>query len=150
MTIAPRGAVTELERITADPAGAAGPVRRRLGREKWQTLSEALDNPDGERLYRMEEEQSRRRQAESKAAEREAQRPVCTRCGRKFTDERWQSVIQTSWRSTGDNLCRPCQQEDVDREEAERAARREAEEAAAREAAEADAKKGRGLFGRRR
>lgn len=142
--------VTELERITADPAGAAGRVWRRLGREEWQTLSEALDNPDGERLYRMEEEESRRRQAERKAAEREAQRPACTRCGAKFTDERWQSVIQTSWRSTGDNLCGPCWKEDVDRAEAERAARREAEEAAVREAAEADAKKGRGLFGRRR
>ncbi|WP_335938988.1 replication-relaxation family protein [Streptomyces sp. PTD5-9] len=43
--------VTELERITADPAGAGGRVWRRLGRQEWQTLSEALDNPDGERLY---------------------------------------------------------------------------------------------------
>ncbi|MFJ7146704.1 hypothetical protein ACIQVT_00500 [Streptomyces sp. NPDC100445] len=141
--------VTELERICADPAGAAGRVWRRLGREEWQTLSEVLDNPDGERLYWVEEEQSRRWQAERKAAEREAQRPVCTRCGTKFTDERWQSVIQTSWRSTGDNLCGPCRQEDVDRAEAERVARRAAEEAAVREAAEADPKKSRGLFGRR-
>jgi hypothetical protein len=31
--------VTELERITADPAGAAGAVWRRLGRDEWQTLS---------------------------------------------------------------------------------------------------------------
>ncbi|MFD6798795.1 replication-relaxation family protein [Streptomyces cyaneofuscatus] len=142
--------VTELERITADLAGAAGAVWCRLGRQEWQTLSEALDNPDGERLYRREKERSHRRQAERKAAEREAQRPVCTRCWTKFTDERWQSAIQTSWRSTGDNLCGPCWKEDVDRAEAERAARREAEEAAVREAAEADAKKGRGLFGRRR
>ncbi|MBT2381547.1 hypothetical protein J7E90_30740 [Streptomyces sp. ISL-111] len=74
---------------------------------------------------------------------------MCTRCGTKFTDERWQSVIQTSWRSTGDNLRGPCWKEDFDRAEAERAARREAEEASVREAAEADAKKGRGLFGRR-
>lgn len=142
--------VTELERITADPAGAAGRVWRRLGRDEWQTLSEALDNPDGERLYRTEEEQSRRRQAERKAAEREAQRPVCARCGTKFTDERWQSVIQTSWRSPGDDLCGPCAKDDRDRAEAERVAHREAEEAAVREAAEADARKGRGLFGRRR
>ncbi|MFG3532396.1 hypothetical protein ACGF8B_37570 [Streptomyces sp. NPDC047917] len=74
---------------------------------------------------------------------------LCARCGTKFTDERWQSVRQTSWRSTGDDLCEPCRQENVDRAEAERAARREAEEAAVREAAEADAKKGRGLLGRR-
>ncbi|MGV9884452.1 hypothetical protein [Streptomyces sp. NPDC003006] len=141
--------VTELERITADPAGAAGRVWRRLGREEWQTLSEALDNPDGERLYRVEVEQSRRRQAEREAAEREAKRPVCARCGTKFTDERWQLIVQTSWRSTGDDLCGPCRQQDIDRAEAERVARREAEESAAREAAEAKAKKNRGLFRRR-
>ncbi|WP_234010696.1 replication-relaxation family protein [Streptomyces sp. SPB074] len=142
--------VTELERITADPAGAAGPVWRRLGREEWQTLSEALDNPDGERLYRMEEEQNRRRQAERKAAEREAQRPVCTQCGTKFTDERWQSTRQSSWHSETDGLCGPCAAEHFGRIEAERVAQREAEEAAAREATEAEAKKNRGLFGRRR
>ncbi|WP_258047145.1 replication-relaxation family protein [Streptomyces sp. SM13] len=45
--------VTELERIMADPDGAAGKVWRRLGRDEdlWQTLGEALDNPDGDRLY---------------------------------------------------------------------------------------------------
>ncbi|MCZ0983799.1 replication-relaxation family protein [Streptomyces diastatochromogenes] len=142
--------VTELERITADPAGAAGKVWRRLGRDGWQTLSEALDNPDGERLYRVQLQEARRRQAERKAAEREAQRPVCARCGTKFTDERWQSVAQTSWRGPGDSLCGPCRQADIDRAEAERVARREAEEAAEREAAEAEAKKSRGLFGHRR
>ncbi|MEW2275618.1 replication-relaxation family protein [Streptomyces griseofuscus] len=142
--------VTELERITADPAGAAGRVWRRLGREEWQALGEALDNPDGERLYRMEQEQSRRRHAEREAAEREAKRPVCTQCGTKFNDERWQSIRQYSWRSETDGLCGPCATEHFARIEAERVAQREAEEAAVREAAEADAKKGRGLFGRRR
>ncbi|GAA5074584.1 hypothetical protein GCM10023336_62820 [Streptomyces similanensis] len=43
-------AVSTLERIIADPAGTAGRVWRRLRRQEWQTLSEALDNPDGERL----------------------------------------------------------------------------------------------------
>ncbi|WP_274535188.1 replication-relaxation family protein [Streptomyces sp. CB02488] len=142
--------VTELERITADPAGAAGKVWRRLGRDEWQTLREALDNPDGDRLREVEEEQFRRRQAERKAAEREAQRPVCTRCGTKFTDPRWQVTRQSSWRDERDGLCEPCAKEDRDRAEAERLAQREAEEAAAREAAEAEAKKNRGLFGRRR
>jgi hypothetical protein len=141
--------VTELERITADPAGAAGPVWRRLGRDEWQTLPEALDNPDGDRLYAVQREQARR-QAEREAAKREAQRPVCTRCGNKFTDDRWQSIRQFFWRSEGDDLCGPCAQEAADRAEAERAARRQAEEAAAREAAEAEAKKNRRLFGRRR
>ncbi|MFC7965475.1 replication-relaxation family protein [Streptomyces cinereoruber] len=142
--------VTELERITADPAGAGGPVWRRLGRQEWQTLDEALDNPDGERLYRVQEEQSRRRQAERKAAEREAQRPVCTQCGTRFTDERWQVTTRSSWPGQWDGLCGPCEKEAVGRAEAERVARREEEESAAREAAEAEVKKGRGLFGRRR
>ncbi|MGW1902236.1 replication-relaxation family protein [Streptomyces hirsutus] len=142
--------VTELERITADPAGAGGAVWRRLGRDEWQTLHEALDNPDGDRLYAVQWEQARRRRAEREAAQREAQRPVCARCGNKFTDDRWQSIRQSSWRSKGDDLCGPCAQEDADRAEAERLARRQAEEAAAREADEAETKKNRGLFGRRR
>lgn len=142
--------VTELERIAADPAGAAGKVWRRLGRDEWQTLSEALDNPDGERLYQVELREARRRQAEREAAHREAQRPVCTRCGNKFTDDRWQSIRQSSWRSESDDLCGPCTKEAADRAEAERVARRQAAEAAAREAAEAEAKKNRRMFGRRR
>ncbi|MEV5568042.1 hypothetical protein AB0L54_35095, partial [Streptomyces sp. NPDC052196] len=141
--------VTELERITADAAGAAGRVWRRLGRQEWQTLNEALDNPDGERLYRVEKEQFRRRQAERKAAEREARRPVCTRCGTKFTDERWRLTGGSSWRSGTDGLCGPCAKEATDRAEAERVARRRAEEAE-HVAAEAPAVKPRGLFGRRR
>ncbi|MFC8596520.1 hypothetical protein [Streptomyces atroolivaceus] len=141
--------VTELERITADPAGAAGRVWRRLGREEWQTLSKALDNPDGERLYRVEKEQSRRRQAEREAVEREAQRPVCTRCGTKFTDERWLWVQQHRTLPHRE-LCDPCLDDHYEQVRAEKAARIQAEEAVAREAAEADAKKGCGLFGRRR
>ncbi|MFJ2271819.1 replication-relaxation family protein [Streptomyces sp. NPDC087849] len=141
--------VTELERITADPAGAAGAVWRRLGCDEWQTLTEALDNPDGERLYRVELQEARRRQAEREAAHREAQRPVCTRCGNKFTDDRWQETTRSSWPGEWDRLCGPCAKEAADRAEAERVARREAEESAAREAAEAESKKNRGLFRRR-
>ncbi|MEU1021298.1 hypothetical protein ABZ366_04130 [Streptomyces sp. NPDC005904] len=37
--------VTELEGITAVPSGAASRVWRRLGREEYQPLSEALDSP---------------------------------------------------------------------------------------------------------
>ncbi|PNG22795.1 hypothetical protein C1J00_07420 [Streptomyces cahuitamycinicus] len=33
-----------------------------------------------------------------------AQRPVCTRCWNKFTDDRWQSLWQPSWRSEGGDL----------------------------------------------
>jgi hypothetical protein len=140
---------TELERITADPKGAGGAVWRRLGRSDWQTLTDALDNPDGDRLHEVELQEHWRRQKERKAAEREAQRPVCTRCGTKFSDERWQLTRQSSWRSETDGLCGPCETEHWDRIEAERVAQREAEEAAAREAAEAEAKKNRGLFRRR-
>ncbi|WP_422517135.1 replication-relaxation family protein [Streptomyces sp. 5.8] len=141
--------VTELERITADPAGAAGRVWRRLGRDEWQTLGEALDNPDGERLYRTEEEQSRRRQVERKAAEREAQRPVCTRCGAKFSDERWQQVRQSSWPGNWDDLCGACAKESVARAEAERVARRQAEDVAAGTGADPETSRARGLFRRR-
>ncbi|GGU67230.1 hypothetical protein GCM10010274_64650 [Streptomyces lavendofoliae] len=141
--------VTELERITADPDGAAGKVWRRLGRNEWQTLTEALDNPDGDRLYVVQAEQARKRQKEREAAAREAQRPVCRRCGAKFTDDRWDSIRHHPAQQHRE-LCEPCLHEHWEQVQAEQAARRQAEEAAAREAAEADAKKGRGLFGRRR
>ncbi|CAL9676742.1 replication-relaxation family protein [Streptomyces sp. enrichment culture] len=138
--------VTELERITADPAGAAGRVWRRLGRDEWQTLTQALDNPDGERLYQVQLREARRRQAEREAAEREAQRPVCTQCGTKFTDERWQETKRSSWPGAWDRLCGPCATQAADRAEAERVARRRAEEAE-RVAAEEPAVKPRSRFG---
>ncbi|MER6573964.1 hypothetical protein ABT288_49545 [Streptomyces sp. NPDC001093] len=139
--------VTELERITADPAGAAGAVWRRLGRDEWQTLHEALDNPDGDRLYAVQYEQARRRRAEREAAEREAQRPVCTACGQKFTDDRW-NAVRGRWKTGTDGLCWPCLDAHRERTEAERAARRQAEEEAAA-CAEAGANRSRGLFRRR-
>lgn len=65
-------AVTELDRIPADPAGASGKAWRRFGRESWQTLLEALDDLDGERPYAVQRKEARHRQAEREAAEREA------------------------------------------------------------------------------
>ncbi|GGT86888.1 hypothetical protein [Streptomyces lateritius] len=53
-----------------------------------QTLTAALDNPDGDALFRR---QGARADAEAErrmAAERKARRPVCWRCGTTFTDER--------------------------------------------------------------
>ncbi|WP_207309516.1 hypothetical protein [Streptomyces kasugaensis] len=138
--------VTELERIAADPAGGAGAVWRRLGRDEWQTLSEALDNPDGDRLYAVQPREARRRQAEREAAHREAQRPVCMHCGARFTDDRWQQTMRPSWPGEWDRLCGSCAAEAADRAEAERVARRRAEEAE-RAAAEAPAVKPRGRFG---
>ncbi|MFI0742737.1 replication-relaxation family protein [Streptomyces sp. NPDC021100] len=138
--------VTELERITADPAGAAGAVWRRLGRDEWQTLTEALDNPDGDRLYAVQWKEAKRRQAEHEAAHREAQRPVCTRCGSKFTDDRWQETTRPSWPGERDRLCGPCATEAADHAEAERIARHQAEEAEPA-TAEAPAVKPRSRFG---
>lgn len=140
--------VTELERITADPAGAAGAVWRRLGREEWQTLPEALDNLDGDRLHAAQWKEARDRRAEREAAEREAERPVCARCGAKFSDERWQQVRQSSWPGKWDDLCGACAKESVARAEAERA-QRQAEDVAAGTAAEAETSRARGLFRRR-
>ncbi|MGW3167931.1 replication-relaxation family protein [Streptomyces sp. NPDC001142] len=141
--------VTELERITAGPEGAAGKVWRRLGRDEWQTLTEALNNPDGDRLYVVQAEQARKRQKEREAAAREAQRPVCRHCGAKFTDDRWDTIRHYPAQQHRE-LCEPCLHDHWEQVQAEKAARRQAEEAAAREAAEAEAKKNRGLFGRRR
>ncbi|WP_221355399.1 hypothetical protein [Streptomyces beigongshangae] len=144
--------VTELERITTDPAAAAGKVWRRLGRQEWQTLNEALDNPDGDRLHAVQSKEAHRRRQEREAAAKEARRPVCARCGAKFTDERWEYLLSRGRLGADrtDKLCGPCLDEYYAQLEAERVARRQAQEDAAREAAEADAKKGRGLFGRRR
>lgn len=142
--------VAELERITADRVGAGGAVWRRLGRQEWQTPSEALDNPDGEQLHTVQYEQTRGREAERQAAEREAQRPVCARCGAKFADDRWWLIRQHSWPGELGHLCEPCAKEGIDRAEAERVARRQAEEAAARTAAAGKSQNSHGVFGRRR
>ncbi|MFF6945892.1 replication-relaxation family protein [Streptomyces lavendulae] len=141
--------VTELERITADPAGAAGAVWRRLGREEWQTLPEALDNPDGDRLYAVKRREARDRRVEREAAEREAKRPVCTRCGAKFTDDRWRETERSSWPGRWDDLCGACAEASVARADAERATQRQAEDVAAGTTAEAEVSKARGLFRRR-
>ncbi|MEK8141569.1 hypothetical protein NKH18_00240 [Streptomyces sp. M10(2022)] len=141
--------VTELERITADADGAAGKVWRRLGRDEWQTLAEALDNPDGDRLYVVQAEQARKRQKEREAAAREAQRPVCGRCAVKFTDDRWDTVRRYPAQEHS-ALCDPCLTEHHEQVRAEKVAWRQAEEAAAQEVAEAETKRNRGLFGRRR
>ncbi|MET7296246.1 hypothetical protein ABZS79_29730 [Streptomyces griseoloalbus] len=121
----------------------------RLGRDEWQTLTAALDNPDGDRLYAVQAEHARRRQKEREAATREAQRPVCGRCGAKSTDDRWDTIRHHPGMQHRE-LCEPCLHEHWEQVQSEKTARRQAEEAAAREAAEAEAKKNRGLFGRRR
>ncbi|MFB7600407.1 hypothetical protein [Streptomyces sp. NPDC056160] len=74
---------------------------------------------------------------------------MCTRCGEKFTDERWQETTRFSWPGERDRLCGPCAKEAAHRAEAERAAERQAEDLAAGTAAQAQVSKARGLFKRR-
>ncbi|TXS76054.1 hypothetical protein [Streptomyces sp. sk2.1] len=111
--------VTTLEQLQEHGAGAA--VWRRLGRTGEQTLTDALDNPDGHDLYRAQEARADAQDKQRRAAEREAQRPVCTRCGRKFTDERWEEITvhRTAVRAGDKSVCGPCRADDVARQEAE-------------------------------
>ncbi|MFF5407846.1 hypothetical protein ACFY8K_33890 [Streptomyces misionensis] len=110
--------VTTLEQLTEHGAGAA--VWRRLGRDGEQTLTDALDNPDGHALYRTQYARAEAEDERRRAAEREARRPVCTRCGQKFTDERWQEVTmhRTVVRAGDTSVCGPCRADDVARAEA--------------------------------
>ncbi|MYQ96800.1 hypothetical protein GTY20_39080 [Streptomyces sp. SID4946] len=92
---------------------------RRLGRDGEQTLTAALDNPDGHALYRAQEARAEARDKQRRAAEREARRPVCSRCGRKFSDERWEEITvhRTAVRAGEKSVCGPCRADDVAREE---------------------------------
>ncbi|MFD6469598.1 hypothetical protein [Streptomyces goshikiensis] len=112
--------VTTLEQLQDHGADAA--VWRRLGRTDHQTLTAALDNPNGDALYRDQAARADAQAEQRRAAEREAQRPVCRRCGQKFTDERWQETTARggAW-SAGDlTACGTCHAADVAREEAAR------------------------------
>ncbi|WP_435600577.1 replication-relaxation family protein [Streptomyces sp. C10-9-1] len=110
--------VTTLEQLTEHGAGAA--VWRRLGRTEAQTLTAALDNPDGHALYRRQEARAQAEDERRRAVEREARRPVCARCGGKFTDERWEEITvhRTAVRAGDKSVCGPCRADDVARLEA--------------------------------
>ncbi|MEU8622704.1 replication-relaxation family protein [Streptomyces sp. NPDC048623] len=105
--------------------GPAGPVFARFGRSGPQTLLEAIGNPRREAADAREQEEAKARaaayQAEMRraaqehaakqAAEREARRPVCTGCGAKFTDTRWEAVQPKDWGTPKDShphLCDDC------------------------------------------
>ncbi|MFE7753940.1 hypothetical protein [Streptomyces sp. NPDC057429] len=141
--------VTTLEQIQEHGAGAA--VWRRLGRTGEQTLTDALDNPDGHALYRAQEARAEAADQQRRVAQREAERPVCTRCGRKFTDERWEEITvhRTAVRAGDKSVCGPCRADDVARKEA--AAEAVRLEAAAPPEPEDDptVDRGRGWFRRR-
>ncbi|MEV6810160.1 hypothetical protein [Streptomyces sp. NPDC051129] len=110
--------VTTLEQLTEHGAGAA--VWRRLGRTGEQTLTDALDNPDGHAPYRAQEARAGAEDQQRRAAQREVERPVCERCGRKFTDERWEEITvhRTAVRAGDTSVCGPCHADDVARKEA--------------------------------
>ncbi|MGW4549944.1 replication-relaxation family protein [Streptomyces violaceorubidus] len=119
--------ITTLEQLQEHGADAA--VWRRLGRTTEQTLTDALDNPDGDALYRAQQARAEAQDKQRRAAEREAQRPACSRCGRKFSDERWEEITvhRTAVRAGDRSVCGPCPADDVARQEAAaEAARQEA------------------------
>ncbi|MFJ8133274.1 hypothetical protein [Streptomyces hydrogenans] len=141
--------VTTLEQLQEHGADAA--VWRRLGRTTEQTLTDALDNLDGHDLYRAQEARADAEDQRRRAAEREAQRPVCRRCGRKFSDERWEEVTvhRTAVRAGDRSVCGPCRADDVARQEAAAEAAR-LEAAAPPEPQDGpEAKRGRGWLRRR-
>ncbi|MGW5852519.1 replication-relaxation family protein [Streptomyces sp. NPDC055254] len=138
--------VTTLEQLQEH--GADGEVWRRLGRTGEQTLTAALDNPDGDALYRAQAARADERAARRRAAEREAQRPVCSRCGQKFIDDRWEETTARggAWTAGDLTVCGTCHADDVAREQAARL------QAAVQPPLEDDrepARPGRGLFRRR-
>ncbi|MGI5484805.1 hypothetical protein [Streptomyces lavendofoliae] len=92
---------------------------RRLGHKGEQTLTAALDNPDGDARFRDQEARADAEDKRRRAAEREAQRPLCKRCGGKFTDERWEeTTARTAWKVGDLSVCGPCHADDVARKEA--------------------------------
>ncbi len=110
--------VTTLEQLQEHGADAA--VWRRLGRTGEQTLTAALDNPDGDVLFRDQEARAQVAEEQRRLAEREAQRPVCKRCGQKFTDQRWEETTshRTAWNAGNVSVCGTCHADDVARKQA--------------------------------
>ncbi|MET9423390.1 replication-relaxation family protein [Streptomyces sp. NPDC006540] len=114
--------------------GPEGEVFHRFGRSGFQPLREAIGNPrrdaaDARRRAEDERKEAEYKQqllAEEKKREREAQRPICTRCGGRFSDERW-SEVQWQGAHMNPQLCGVCKAEAL-REAAE--AERQAEEEA--------------------
>ncbi|MFE3995144.1 replication-relaxation family protein [Streptomyces goshikiensis] len=107
--------------------GPSGAVFARFGRTHPQPLLEAIGNPRFEAAQAREAEEAKahaaayqeqvrraaQEQAAKQAAEREARRPVCTGCGTKFTDARWEAVQPKGWDATKDShpqLCDSCKQ----------------------------------------
>jgi hypothetical protein len=126
--------------------GPAGPAFRRFGRENYQNLWDAIGNPRRDAALARRAEDARRR-LEQKAAEREAQRPVCADCGTKFTDDRWKASTTVDW-GRGDShphLCDDCKTRAL---EAERQAEQDERDRQEQERQEAQASQAGGWLGR--
>ncbi|MFE4801679.1 replication-relaxation family protein [Streptomyces sp. NPDC056708] len=110
--------VTTLEQLQEHGADAA--VWQRLGREGEQKLTDALDNPHGDVLYRRQAARADAEEEQRRAVEREARRPVCSECGAKFTDQRWKetTVRGYAWQAGDPSMCASCDAEKVARKEA--------------------------------
>lgn len=141
--------VTTLEQLQEHGADAA--VWRRLGRKGEQTLTAALDNPDGDALFRDQEARADAEEKQRRAAEREVQRPVCKRCRQKFTDQRWEETTahQTAWNAEDVSVCGTCHADDVAREEAAAEAARFQAAAPPEPEDDQEPDRGRGWFRRR-
>ncbi|NUK12609.1 hypothetical protein HRW23_34985 [Streptomyces lunaelactis] len=125
--------------------GPDGAVFHRFGRSGFQTLVDAIGNPRRDTaLARLRKEEAakaaeykaeQQRLAEEKEREREARRPVCTGCGTRFTDTRWEAVQASDWGQKRDKhpkLCEDCKAKAIQtkRDEAAAAKKKQKEEAA--------------------
>lgn len=129
--------------------GPARPAFWRFGREHRQNLWDAIGNPRRDAALTRRAEEERRRQAQE-AAEREAQRPMCTDCGHKFTDDRWKASIAVDW-GRGDShphLCDDCKMRALEAERKEEQAERDRQEQERQEAEAAQASKASGWLSR--
>ncbi|MFC9431670.1 replication-relaxation family protein [Streptomyces sp. NPDC056987] len=114
--------------------GPAGPAFLRFGRDHREPLRDAVGNPRRDAYVarrRQADREEQRRRAVREAAAREASRPVCTDCRRKFTDDRWEAVGYTrDWtgRQTHPYLCEDCQSRVVAAEQQAEAGERERQE----------------------
>lgn len=91
---------TTLERLRE--RGPAGPAFWRFGRPGLQPLDDAVGNPRrqaADARARAERQRARAAAERREAAEREARRPKCTRCGTKFTDSAGQPRLAAQVRT---------------------------------------------------
>ncbi|MGK5451430.1 hypothetical protein [Streptomyces radiopugnans] len=133
---------TTLDRLRTH--GPLGPVWWRYGRQPWQTLTDALANPDDEAAHRVRDEQHRarerarqereRREREEARRRREAAAGPCPTCGRTVhpPDPAWGQDGGEQPVEPGDDCTVCARAKERERQEDEARAAAEAEAAAAR------------------